>query len=392
MVTPDGRWIAYVENYNGTLDLRIIPADGGEPRVLVSPEMGVCAAPSWSPDSTKIAYLLGTPGAPNDVWTVDIETGATRQYTQSVPGGGVATRLVVPEKVSYESFDGETIQAYLYQPPDREPGEQFPGLLWIHGGPTAQFLDTFQPQVQYFVRQGYVVLMPNVRGSTGYGRRFEDLNNGDWGHGDLKDVVAGVDYLKMLDAVDSENFGITGTSYGGIMSMAAVAWAPPGTFKASIPCSGYGDFLHMAGEQELRHVKLLEYELGYLPDAADIYRKCSSIFDLAGSTVPCFVLHGRGKYPGSSSGIDFALALEANYKPFWYKAYPGETYYVASRANVREMLGDMSAFFDLYLKGKAHDLPEGRRPLTHLSGVATGQSSGPGAVGGTTTPAPDVAN
>jgi dipeptidyl aminopeptidase/acylaminoacyl peptidase len=214
-----------------------------------------------------------------------------------------------------------------------------------------------------------VVLLPNIRGSSGYGREFEDLNNQDWGHGDLRDAVAGVEYLKTLPDVDSDNFGITGTSYGGILSMAAVAWTH-GVFKAAIPCSGYGDFLQMANEQELRHIKLMDFEFGKLPEAEAVYRKCSSIYDLAGATTPCFVLHGEGQYPGSTASKDFAMALEWNYKPFWYKAYQGETYYVAGAANVKRMLRDMRAFFDLYLKGIPHNLPDdGTRPLTRLSGL-----------------------
>lgn len=372
--SPDGRSIAYVQNHNGTLDLRIVNRDGGEPRVLVAPKTGVCTGPAWSPDGKRIAYQLGTPTSPNDLWVVEAGSGKTRQLTHSLPGGRLAERLIVPDNISYPSFDGLQIHAYLYRPLDRS--RKYPGILWIHGGPTSQFMDTFQPQVQLFVQAGYVVLLPNIRGSSGYGREFEDLNNRDWGHGDLKDVIAGAEYLKTLEDVDAGAIGITGTSYGGIMSMAATAFAPPGTFQAAISCSGYADFLHMHGEQELRHIKLLEYELGDPVEDAEVYRRCSAIFQAHQATVPCFVLHGEGKYPGSSASRDFALALEANYKPFWYKAYEGETYYVGGTVNVKEMLRDMKGFFDLYLKGIAYNRPDdGRRPLTHLSGAGSGGRS-----------------
>jgi dipeptidyl aminopeptidase/acylaminoacyl peptidase len=403
--SPDGRSIAYVENHNGTLDLRVVDAPdatgaGGEPIVLVAPEMGVCQAPDWSPDGRRLGYLFGTVTSPNDVWVVDVETRERRPLTRSMLGGGVSERLVTPEKVVYPSFDGEPIHAYLYRPRPRQPGQRFPGLLWIHGGPTSQFMDTYQPMVQYFVRAGYVVLLPNIRGSSGYGRRFEALNDRDWGHGDLQDVIQGVEYLKTLPDVDPESFGITGTSYGGILSMAAVAFAPPGVFKAAIPCSGYGDFLHMVGEQELRHVKLLEYELGDPERDRDVYLHVSPIYHLADSTTPCFLIQGEGRYPGSSSSIDFALVLEAHYKPFWYKAYPGETYYVANPANVKQQLRDMQDFFDLYLKGIPCRRPDdGSRPLTHLSGTPYTVGAGrrrpdarPGGGPGHGTPPPDVAN
>lgn len=403
--SPDGQSIAYVENHNGTLDLRVVAVpgsadSGGEPRVLVRPEAGVCQAPGWSPDGRRLAYLYGTVTSPSDLCVVDVETRERRALTCSVLGGGAEERLVRPEKIAYPSFDGEQIHAYLYRPKDRQPGQRFPGLLWIHGGPTSQFMDTYQPLVQFFVNAGYVVLLPNVRGSSGYGRRFEALNDRDWGHGDLQDVIHGVEFLKTLPDVDPESFGITGASYGGIMSMAAVAFAPPGVFKAAIPCSGYGDFLHMVGEQELRHVKLLEYELGDPERDRDVYLHVSSIYHLANSTTPCFLIQGEGRYPGSSSSIDFALVLEAHYKPFWFKAYPGETYYVAGSANVKQQLRDMQDFLDLHLKGIPYRRPDdGTRPLTHLSGSAyasgvgsrrTGPVSGAG--GFRETPPPDVAN
>jgi dipeptidyl aminopeptidase/acylaminoacyl peptidase len=393
--SPDGRRIAYIENHNGTLELRIVDVAGGQSQCLVAPDMGVCTGIAWSPDSKKISFLYGTPTTPNDIWVVDVSDGSRCQLTHSMLGG-IQDRLVTPQKVVYTSFDGLTINAYLYVPPAPLGNKRFPGILWIHGGPTSQFLDTFQPQVQYFAQQGYVLLLPNVRGSSGYGRSFEDLNNGNWGHGDLKDCVAGVEFLKTLDMVDSDNMGITGTSYGGILSMAAVAFAP-GVFKASIPCSGYGDFLHMAGEEELRHVKMTEYELGKLPEAEAVYRYCSPIYSLAQATTPCFLIHGEGRYPGSSASKDFGLALEMAYKPFWYKTYPGETYYVSGAANVKEMLLDMKDFFDLYLKGIPYRRPgDGKRPLTHLSGVIPSgsrslsmQSFGSP---GVTTPPGDVAN
>lgn len=390
--SPDGRSVAYCENHNGTIDLRVVPTAGGEPRVLVAPETGVCGGLAWSPDGTTISYLFGDLATPNDVWTVRVADGATRRWTDSMLGGGARERLIAPEKVAYRTFDGLDINAYLYRPAG-EPGRRYPGIVWVHGGPTSQFLDTVQPQVQFFVAQGYVVLLPNIRGSTGYGRPFEDLNNRDWGGGDLRDVIAGAEYLRTLPEVDPDQLAVTGTSYGGIMAMMAVSFAP-GVFQAAIPCSGYGDFVHMLGEQELRHIKLLEYELGRLPEDEAVYRQCSAIYRVGNATTPCFVLHGEGRYPGSSASRDFALALEAHYKPFWYKSYPGETYYIASTANVKRQLRDMLAFFDFYLKGKPHNLPaDGTRPLTHLSGVLGGSGGrvlGPGGAG--VTPPRDVAN
>ncbi len=350
--------------------MRLVPAAGGEPRVLVAPERGVCSLPQWSPDGTRISFLLATPTCPADLHVVAVADGAVTRLTNSAVGG--TTRMLAePEKIAYPSFDGETINAYLYRPSSVGVASNGAGVLFIHGGPTSQFQDTFQPQVQFFVQRGYTLLLPNVRGSSGYGRRFEDLNNRDWGHGDLRDAIHGAEYLKGLDDVDPGKLAITGTSYGGIMSMAAVAFAP-GVFQAAIPMSGYGDFLHMKAEQELRHIKLLEYEFGPLAGNEEVYRRCSPIFAVDRATTPCFVIHGSGRYPQSAAGKEFALALEREYKTFKYKTYPNETYYVASPANVRQMLLDMDEFLRLYL-----DLPPGEGSSGGHPAVEVGPSTIP---------------
>jgi dipeptidyl aminopeptidase/acylaminoacyl peptidase len=221
--------------------------------------------------------------------------------------------------------------------------------MWIHGGPTSQFSDTFQPWVQFFAKSGYTVLLPNIRGSSGYGKEFEDLNNGDWGHDDLKDVLAGVEYLGNLGSVDTECMGIHGTSYGGCMTMSAVAWAP-GVFRAAIPHAGYADWEAMYGEQELRHLQLLRYELGPFPEAADTYRRCSPIHDVDSIQTPTFVVHGAGRLPKSDASRQFAEEMRRFYKPVRYRVYQGECYYVRSHSGVRQMLSDMLMFLDQHLK------------------------------------------
>ena len=348
--SPDGRWIAYTENHNGHHDLRVVSADGGEPRVLVSPKGGVASSPSWSPDGAAIAYLQEDLLNPRDLHVVSLEDGNSRQLTSSMPAGDYGARLVAPEKIRYESTDEYSIPAYLYRPPGAAAGDGLPGVMWIHGGPTSQFHDTFQQHVQFFVQRGYVVLLPNIRGSSGYGKEFADANNGCWGHCDLEDVVAGADYLRALPEVDPERIGITGTSYGGVMSMYAVAFAPD-AFRAAIPGSGYTDWVHFYhGENELRHIRLLDHELGPFETSEDVWSRSSSISHVADVSTPILLVHGVGRYPGSDQSEIFARALENYYKPFQYKTYPNENYYVYGKANRRQMLLDMLDFFEQFLR------------------------------------------
>ena len=362
--SPDGRHIAYVSNHNGTRDLRVVPASGGTPRILVAIEaMGAVGKPEWSPDGTRISYTMSTPTVPEDLFVVSMDDGKTQQLTFSMPHG-LAERLVTPEKVSFPSTGGFTIPAYLYRPPSANDGERFPGVVWVHGGPTSQFDDNMgrHQQVQFFVQRGFVVLLPNVRGSSGYGKAFEDANNGCWGRCDMEDVRAGVDYLKTLPYVNPDKMGITGTSYGGILSMAAVSFTQ-GLFQATIPISGYGDMSDFHTDvPELQHIQLLNYELGPYPENEDVYYQHSPIHFVQDATTPALILHGRGSTvpwrPGQRdpemASLNFARALDRHYKTFRYKSYSGETYYVYGRQNTKQKLEDMLAFFDQFLKDEVN--------------------------------------
>ena len=204
--SPDGTSIVYVENHNGTHELRVVNVNDGEPTVLVSPSMGATASPDWSPDGRMVSYTRSSVTRPQDLYVVAVESGQPRPLTHSMPAGQLEERLVIPSKVTYPSSDGLRIAAYLYEPPPGPATTRYPGVLWIHGGPTSQFSDTFQQHVQFFVQRGYVLLLPNIRGSSGYGREFEEANNGCWGHCDLEDVLAGVairddDRLARLESV-----------------------------------------------------------------------------------------------------------------------------------------------------------------------------------------------
>jgi dipeptidyl aminopeptidase/acylaminoacyl peptidase len=268
--------------------------------------------------------------------------------------------VVTPEKISWPS-EGLTINAYLYTP-RLATAAKAPVIMLVHGGPTSQFSDAFQLQAQFFASQGYVVIAPNVRGSSGYGKRFEDLNNGDWGHGDLRDVLAGVEWAKRQPWVNRDKIGITGVSYGGMLTMYAISFAP-GVFQAAISGSGYGDVrdFHTI-VPELQHSQLLHYELGEWPStpAVDsIYRRSSAILKTAQATAPAMVIHGYGLHQLDTdyAAWKYARELAKHSKVVEYKAYPNETYYVYGRENTKQMLQDMLAFFDRYLKDNSVDGP-----------------------------------
>lgn len=373
--SPDGRLIAYTSNHNGTLDLRIVPAAGGSPQILMAPKMGVCEDPEWSPDGARISFALTTTTRPKDLFVMSLKSGKINQLTHSLPAGNPEEKLVVPEKISYRSADGLNISAYLYKPRKINTGEKFPGVVWIHGGYKGggnwQFMESFllqrnssQQDVQFFVQNGYVVLQPNTRGSTGYGKNFERANNGRWGENELKDILAGVDFLKTLPFVNGEKIGVKGRSYGATMALVAVTKAPR-SFQAAIAEAPLVDWANgIVNHYPIDIIKMFEYEIGPLRGNENLYRELSPINFVENISAPVFIYQGDGKSEGA---IDFAKShgyvvlpdahlfaekLLRYFKVYQYKAYRSGGYYVSSLESRRQCLLDRLNFFDRFLKNQ----------------------------------------
>jgi dipeptidyl aminopeptidase/acylaminoacyl peptidase len=355
--SPDGASVAFASISNGTQQLKVVAVGRGGVRSLTAHSVGVASSPEWSPDGATIAYTFAAPTKPQDLYVVAAAGGPARQLTSSIDPA-IERTLVVPEKVSYRS-DEFTINGYLFRPAALPPS-RLPGIMLIHGGPTGQFSDTYLAQAQFLAQMGYLVLAPNIRGSSGYGKPFEDANNPCWTHCDLRDVLAGVAFLKGQPGIDPAHIGITGNSYGGIMSMGAVAHAP-GVFQAAVPQSGYANWISFQDyNTELQHTKLNAYEWGPYPDSAAVYRRNSAIFSAHQVTTPVFLIQGEGVsqpwrpgvYPIPAS-LEFAHALDKLDKVVKLKIYPGESYYVTGRENSKQVMIDMVAFFDQHLKDGA---------------------------------------
>ena len=146
--------------------------------------------------------------------------------------------LVKPSVVRYKSFDGTEIETLLYKPLHAASSRSVPMVVIIHGGPTGAFGDSYNTWAQLFVQRGYAVMMPNIRGSTGYGWHFLESNRYDWGGGDFKDIMVGINYLVAHEHIDSNRLAIVGWSYGGYMS----EWAITQTHRFKAAVSGAGLF------------------------------------------------------------------------------------------------------------------------------------------------------
>ena len=143
--------------------------------------------------------------------------------------------MVEPYLVHYPSKDGKwTISAFVYVPYNLPRNGEHPAIVYVHGGPTAQTMNTFNRFVQYMANQGYIVIAPNYRGSTGYGKEFQQANLFDMGGGDLQDVLAAADWIKQTGYVDPKKLILMGGSYGGYLTMMGVTKAPE-LWAAGVP-------------------------------------------------------------------------------------------------------------------------------------------------------------
>ena len=189
----------------------------------------------YSPDGSHLLYHHNGPTAPNDIWTYDLRSKATQQITHSLMAGIRTTDMVEPYLVHYPSRDGKwTISAFAYVPNNIPRNGKFPAIVWIHGGPTGQYVNSFNRGVQYLVNQGYLVIAPNFRGSTGYGKEFMKANYRDEGGGDLGDVVDAAEWISKSPFVDKKKLVSMGGSYGGYLTMMGVTKAPE-VWAAGVP-------------------------------------------------------------------------------------------------------------------------------------------------------------
>ncbi|HET7205112.1 MAG TPA: S9 family peptidase [Terriglobales bacterium] len=236
--SPDGKLATWTANVDGNTDIFIHHLDSGKTTSLPLPK-GVNflggSENAFTRDGSRLLYEHNGPNAPNDVWVYDMAGGKSHQVTQSLVAGVQSDQMVEPFLVHYPSRDGKwTISAFVYVPYNLPRQPISPAIVYVHGGPTAQTVNSFNRFVQYMVNQGYLVIAPNYRGSTGYGKEFQHANLFDMGGGDLQDVLAAADWIKQTSYVDPKKLILMGGSYGGYMTMMGVTKAPE-MWAAGVP-------------------------------------------------------------------------------------------------------------------------------------------------------------
>jgi dipeptidyl aminopeptidase/acylaminoacyl peptidase len=262
----DSQRLTWTENVDGNSEI-VVYDIGSKQKTSLPLANGVNepagSVTSFSPDGQRLLYYHNGPTSPNDVWVFNFGTNQSTQLTHSLLAGLRSDDMVEPFLVHFPSRDGKwQISAFVYVPHNAPRDHTHPAIVYVHGGPQSQTINNFNRVVQYLANQGYLVIAPNYRGSSGYGKEFMDADRFDMGGGDLQDVLAAADWIQQTGYVDAKKLVIMGGSYGGYMSMMALTKAPE-VWAAGVPIVPFVNwFTEVQNEDPL----LREYDLATMGD------------------------------------------------------------------------------------------------------------------------------
>jgi dipeptidyl aminopeptidase/acylaminoacyl peptidase len=345
--SPDGKRLAYVGSHGPVTELALLELEDGSLETC-QVEEGVHYAPRFTPDGLCLVFVFDGPAHPCDVWSVELADGSLRQLTQSLPPDLQAASFVVPARVRYPSLDGQSVPALLYRPPSQDPA---PAVVYVHGGPTWLTQVTWDPLVQHMVSRGWAVLAPNYRGSTGYGRAWQLASRFDLGGGDTMDVVAGADYLVREGIADPARVAVSGTSWGGYLTMTSLTQYPErwAAGAAVVPFLNWFTG-HANSREDLQHWDLENF--GHPEKDYDLYYERSPFFFLDRITAPVQMICGAHdvRCPASES-TQAHDALVAQGKPCDLVLYPDEGHGFLKTENVVDAKMRRVAFLAQALEG-----------------------------------------
>ena len=315
---------------------------------------GTITGVSISQSEQKMRLSVGSSKSPNDFYLYDLKTNTIKKLTNSLNPELNADHLVAAEVIRFASFDGLEIPAIYYKPIQASAKEKVPALVWVHGGPGGQSRVGYSSLIQYLVNQGYAILAVNNRGSSGYGKSFYKMDDRNHGDKDLKDCVWGKKWLQEQDYIDPDKIGIIGGSYGGYMTMAAMAFAPD-EFKVGVNIFGVTNWI-----RTLKSIppfweasrKALYQELGdpYTEDSIRL-KAISPLFHAEKIKNPVMVLQGANDPRVLQVESDeIVAAVQENKVPVDYVIFPDEGHGFRKKDNQIKGYGQIKQFLDTYLK------------------------------------------
>ncbi len=354
-VSRDGTRTAFAVNADGANDLYLLGPKGRR-RVPGLPA-GLIGNLGFSADGRRLAFTLTSARSPGDAYTVDAQTLALTRWTQSETGGLPAAKFIEPVLVRYPTFDApggrpRLIPCWWYQA--KSPGKR-PFVVLIHGGPEAQSRPWFSPTVQYWVSElGLSVLMPNVRGSSGYGKSYLLLDNGFQREDSVKDIGALLDWAATRAELDSSRAAVYGGSYGGYMSLASLATFR-GRLRAGVDIVGISNFVTFLENTRDYRRDLRRVEYGDERDPA-MRRFLEGISPTANAGLidaPLFVVQGANdpRVPAGEAE-QIVRAVRAKQRQVWYMLAKDEGHGFVRKSNRDQMDEAVALFWQRHLLGE----------------------------------------
>jgi dipeptidyl aminopeptidase/acylaminoacyl peptidase len=407
--SPDGKWIAYVTQLDphlfdyATKHLAISPASGGEAKILTLTLDRMVSAPHFfgggefisfiaDNDGAQILYIadaagrgimrldtrrhisplpesgfrtvndysvgngssrvaiaqIATPGSPDELFSI-IE-GKYHQITHVNDALFAQLKLSPAEYVHFKSKDGTTVSGYLYKPLDYVPGRKYPTILRPHGGPVWAYYAEFDHLPQLLAANGYAVLFPNPRGSTGYGQDFAKAIWADWGNKDFQDDIAMVDYAIEQGIADPGKLAVGGWSYGGISTDFIITQTT--RFKAAISGAGGAFFASFYGHDHYQ--RDYETELGRPWENKAVWEHVSPFYRVGNITTPTLFMGGESDWNVPIlGGEQMYQALKRLGRTTELVVYPGEYHEFKTPSHIKDRLERYLAWYGHYVKGDA---------------------------------------
>lgn len=334
-LSDDGRILAYVVNEDGYS--KLVLQDFRTRRALPQPDLpaGVVNRVTFSADGSKLGFSLATPTAASDAWSWSIADGKLERWTASELGGLDPKALATPTLVRYASFDKRSIPAFVYKP-KLSPGQKAPVIIDIHGGPEGQSRPTFNAFHQHSVAElGAAVIVTNVRGSTGYGRTYHNLDNAEKREDSVKDIGALLDWVKTQPDLDPSRAIVIGGSYGGYMSLAVMTHYSD-RMAGGIEMFGISNFVSFLQNTEAyrRDLRRAEYGDERDPKMLKVFEAISPMNSVGKITKPMLVMQGWNDPRVPKSESDQVVAkLRENGVETWYVQFKDEGHGFRKRIN-----------------------------------------------------------
>lgn len=356
--SPNGRYLAYAVNQHGDSQLELIDLATGtaRPAPLLDPTPGVVGQfdqlLAFSADSSRLAFSYTSATRTSDiyVWHLDLQEDRVERVTDAGHGGIPEGAFAQPRLIRYATFDDREIPAWYYLPERRPEGEKLPVVVIVHGGPESQYRPYFNFLAHYLVHNGYAVLAPNVRGSTGYGKTYKHLDDVEKRMDSVADLAHAVYWLRQQPEVDGQRVAVYGGSYGGFMVLSSLT-NYPGLWAAGVDIVGISNFVTFLENTSDYRRGHRESEYGSLAHHRDFLESVSPLNQLDRIEAPLMVIHGENdpRVPVSEAR-QLVAALEERDVPVELLVFDDEGHGLAKLHNKLVAYPAVIRFLDRVLK------------------------------------------